>query len=328
MRPPEFWSRRDGTSQALSLALAPFGWVYGASVAFKARNAIPHRAAAKVICVGNLTAGGSGKTPVAIAIARALEARGLRAVILSRGYGGRARGPSFVNREKDTAADVGDEALMAAASVPVIVARDRAAGAALADAQNFGAVVMDDGHQNFSLAKDLSIVVMDAENPFGNGRMIPAGPLREPAAQGLSRADAAVLVGDGMPALPAFDRPVLRAHLKPAAAADLGGRKVVAFAGIGRPEKFFASLAALGALLADTIVFADHHPYSASEIARLKSKARGAVLMTTEKDYVRLTPAEREGISYLPVQAVFDDPAALERLLDRIAAPAIAPRIT
>ncbi len=324
MRPPDFWSARGGASHALSLALAPIGWLHGASVAFKARNARPHRARAKVICIGNLTAGGTGKTPVAIAFARALQARGARPVILSRGYGGRARGPIAVDREKDTAAGVGDEALMAAASVPVIVSRDRAAGAALADAEHFDVIVMDDGHQNFALMKDLSVVVIDSENPFGNGRMIPAGPLREPVAQGLARADAVVLSGDGTPSLP-FIGPILRAHMKPAPNVDIRGKKIVAFAGIGRPEKFFASLAALGAEVTGTMPFPDHHAYSASDIARLKARARDAMLMTTEKDYVRLTPAEREGIACLPVEVVFDDRESFDELLDRITKPAIAP---
>jgi tetraacyldisaccharide 4'-kinase len=214
---------------------------------------------------------------------------------------------------------MGDEALLLAAAAPVIVSRDRAAGAKLADAEQAQVIVMDDGHQNFSVAKDLSLVVVDAKAGFGNGRVLPAGPLRESVAQGLARADAVVLVGDGAPDLGGFAGPKLRARLVPVDVHALAGKPVVAFAGIGRPGKFFETLRGLGAELADARAFADHHVYSAAEIARLKRKAGGALLLTTEKDYVRLTPAEREGISFLPVRAGFDDMAAISALLDRIA---------
>lgn len=321
MRAPRFWTATDLASRLAAAALTPLGWLYGASVAYKARQAKPHRSKAKVVCVGNLTAGGSGKTPIAIEIARTLMRRGQRVVFLSRGYGGRMRGPSFVDPARDSAADCGDEPLLLANTAPVIVARDRIAGAGRADAEGFDWIVMDDGHQNFALAKDLSIVVVDAETGFGNGRVLPAGPLREPVGQGLSRADGVILVGTGSPALPGYDRPVLRAALVPSSQSDLAGKPVVAFAGIGRPDKFFATLRQLGASTAHAQGFGDHHSYTASELARLKAKARdnNAVLITTEKDYVRLLPPEREGIQPLPVRAQFDDAAALTRLLDQAA---------
>jgi tetraacyldisaccharide 4'-kinase len=203
----------------------------------------------------------------------------------------------------------------------VIVARDRRAGAELAEAHGADTIIMDDGHQNFRLVKDLSLVVVDGEIGFGNGHILPAGPLREPVAQGLARADAVIVTGDGNPALGGFARPVLRAHLVQDGA-DIAQRRLVAFAGIGRPEKFFQALEAGGAVLAATKRYADHHAYTSSELARLKSKARGsdALLVTTEKDYVRLTPQEREGIHAVPVRAVFDAPAEIERLLDSLAA--------
>jgi tetraacyldisaccharide 4'-kinase len=175
--------------------------------------------------------------------------------------------------------------------------------------------------------KDLSVVVVDAETGFGNGKILPAGPLRESITQGLARADAVVLVGEGEPALPGWSGPVLRAHLIPSDAAAFKDARVIAFAGIGRPEKFFESLRALGADLVAVERFEDHHAYSAAEIARLKSRARGAEarLVTTEKDFVRLMPAEREDIGVLPIRARFDDAAALGRLLDRVAPVALAP---
>jgi len=321
MRAPEFWNGPDHTARLALAALAPIGWVYGASVAWKRDHARPYRAKAKVICIGNLTAGGSGKTPIAIAFARALKERGVNAFILSRGYGGRMRGPTLVDPARDTFREVGDEPLVLAAAAPVIVARDRKTGAELADASGADAIVMDDGHQNFTLAKDLSIVVVDAGSGFGNGRVLPAGPLRESVEQGFARADAVVLVGRGAPDLKGFAKPVLRAHLVPVDVLGLKGAQVVAFAGIGRPEKFFDTLRALGAELVEARGFADHHAYTAAEIARLKAKARGLRLVTTEKDFVRLTPSERDGINFLPVRAAFDDPPAFGRLLDSVELP-------
>ncbi len=320
MRAPEFWGAQSLPSRLAVLALTPLGWLYGASVSWKAKQAAPFRAKAKVICIGNLTAGGTGKTPVAIAIARALRAAGCNPAFLTRGYGGKARGPCLVDPSQDCAADVGDEPLLLAAAAPVIVSRDRAAGAKLADSQGFDTIVMDDGHQNFALTKDLSLVVVDAVAGFGNGHILPAGPLREPIAQGLSRADAVVLVGDGTPPLADFSGPVLRAQLRPAQQNDLAGQRVIAFAGIGRPEKFFATLRNQGAVLIETLHYADHHTYTAAEIARLNAKARDndALLITTEKDYVRLSPMHREGVTMLPVQARFEHEATLASLLSRI----------
>jgi len=327
MRAPEFWERDDRFSRILTAILTPIGWLYGASVAWRARNGRRFRAHAKVICVGNLTAGGSGKTPIAIAVAQALAAQGLKVMFLSRGYGGRARGPMLVDADMHDAADVGDEPLLLAAAAQVIVARDRHEGAEFADSFAPDVIVMDDGHQNFALEKDLSLVVIDAATGFGNGRMLPAGPLREPVAQGLKRADAVILVGDGTPRLGAWAGPMLRAHLEPRASETLKGRRVVAFAGIAQPAKFLASLAASGAEIVESVPFGDHHTYSAAQIARLKAKARAndAGLVTTEKDFVRLTKNEREGIDVLPIAARFDDPAALAALLDRLGPNAIAP---
>ena len=322
MRAPDFWNQNTFAAQLAGRLLAPLGMLYGASVAWKAKRAAPYRPKAKVVCVGNLTAGGSGKTPIAIAIAQALEARGWRPVFLSRGYGGGVRAPLLIEPATALAAEVGDEPLLLARVAPVIVARDRAAGAKLADEKRFDVIVMDDGHQNFSVTKDLAIVVVDAQTGFGHGRILPAGPLREPVAQGLARADAVVLAGDGNPALSGFSGAVLRARLVSGPAASLAGKPVVAFAGIGRPGKFFQSLRTLGAEIAEAHAYADHHVYTETEISRLKANARDskAVLVTTEKDFVRLSPAQREGIEVLPVHATFDDIAARDKLLDSLGA--------
>jgi tetraacyldisaccharide 4'-kinase len=308
MRAPEFWKRRG----PLALLLAPLGSLYGLSVAKKTREAAPFRCSAKVICVGNLTAGGSGKTPLAIAIAERLSTSGKKVFFLTRGYGGSETGPLLVKQQ--SAAEVGDEALLLARTAPTIVARDRADGARLAVTHGADVIVMDDGHQNFTLAKDLSLVVADGAAGFGNGLMIPAGPLREPVTQGLARADAVVIVGDGVPDLQGFAGPVLRARLQPEKS-DLSGKRVFAFAGIGRPEKFVETLRALGAEVTGTQFFADHHPYTPGEIAGLKSRAGDSLLVTTQKDLVRLSPGISHGITALTVRAVCDNPALLDTLL-------------
>ena len=319
MRAPEFW-KTDGLAAAL---LSPLGKFYGWSVLAREARAKPFRPKARVLCVGNLTAGGSGKTPVAIAISHILATAGRKITFLSRGYGGRLHGPLEIDPAHHSATDVGDEPLLLAAHGTTIVARDRAEGAALADAMGADVILMDDGFQNFQIAKDLALVAIDAATGFGNGCVIPAGPLREPVAQGLARADAIVLIGDGTPPLPPFGGPILRAHIIPTTPQALRGHSVVAFAGIGRPEKFFEMLHALGAQVVAAQSFADHHQFSIGEISGLKQTARaaGALLVTTEKDFARLVAAIRTDIIPVPVHTVFTDAAALKRLLDRIAEP-------
>ncbi|HJW40021.1 MAG TPA: tetraacyldisaccharide 4'-kinase [Rhizomicrobium sp.] len=327
MRPPDFWARTDFVSQLAVGLLTPLGWFYGWTVRYRAGHTTPYRSAAKVMCVGNLTAGGTGKTPIALAIARALIARGAKPVFLTRGYGGQVRGPAFVAAD-DRATHVGDEPLLLAAVAPVIISADRAAGARLAEEHGYDVIIMDDGHQNFSLAKDLSLVVVDAEVGFGNNRVLPAGPLREPVRQGLDRADAVIVSGAGTPALDGFSRPVIRARLVQDDSIVRSGAAVVAFAGIGRPAKFFATLAQRGVRLVEQRPYGDHHIYTQAEIARLKARARAtdAILVTTEKDYVRLTPAEREGIVAVPVQTRFEDETVLDGLLDRLRTRGLPPK--
>jgi tetraacyldisaccharide 4'-kinase len=320
MRTPEFW-KTDGLAAAL---LSPLGILYGWSVMARQARAHPFRPKARVICVGNLTVGGSGKTPLAIAIANILSTAGHKIAFLSRGYGGRSHGPLQVDSaHHHSAADVGDEPLLLAAHGTTIVARDRAKGAALADAARVDVIIMDDGFQNFQIAKDLALVVVDAASGFSNGRLIPAGPLREPVAQGLARADAIVLVGEGTPILPPFGGPILRAHIVPTTPQALRGHSVVAFAGIGRPEKFFEMLRTLGAQVLTAQSFPDHHRFSAADLSDLRRAAQdtGALLVTTEKDFARLAPAFRRDILPVPVHMAFSDGTALHRLLDRIAEP-------
>ena len=328
MRAPAFWSRPPEAPGLAARLLAPLGWLYGLGSRLRMALARPYRAAVPVICIGNLTAGGAGKTPTAIALVEALAARGLDPHALSRGHGGRLRGPHRVDLARDTATEVGDEPLLLAAWAPAWVARDRAAGARAAEAAGAGAIVMDDGFQNPGLAKDLSLIVVDAGQGFGNGRMIPAGPLREPPRRGIARADAVVLIGTEAEAAVTLTRwpglaakPVLRARLEPLATGlPLDGADVVAFAGIGRPQKFFDTLTGLGARLVGAHGFADHEPYGAAILRRLLAEARqaDAMLVTTEKDAVRLPPAFRREVMALPVRLRWDDPEALALLLDRL----------
>ena len=319
MRAPEFWIS-GGLAAGL---LSPLGTFYGWSVAARQVWSRPFRSKARVICIGNLTAGGTGKTPVAIAIFHTLAATGGKIVFLSRGYGGRLHGPVEVDLARHSSTDVGDESLLLAAHGTTIVARDRAKGAQLADELGAAFIIMDDGFQNFQIAKDLAIVVVDASSGFGNGRLIPAGPLREPVTKGLSRADAIVLVGDGTSALPPFGGPILKVHIVAEDAQALRGRNVVAFAGIGRPKKFFDMLCTLGVQVTATRSYPDHHWFSASDLAELKetAKATNALLVTTEKDFARLDHAFRREVVPVPVRAEFADGAALRRLLDRVAEP-------
>jgi tetraacyldisaccharide 4'-kinase len=321
MRAPEFWTSKTRRARALAALLSPLGGFYAARTHRAARRARPFRPQASVICVGNLTAGGAGKTPVALRLGEMLQQRGRTVFFLTRGYGGRLSGPIRVEPSLHGAAEVGDEALLLAACAPTILARDRAEGAVMADRLGAEIVIMDDGFQNFALTKDLSLLVIDGRTGFGNGRVIPAGPLRESVRDGLARADAVIVMGDGKPDLHRFDGPVLHAHIAPAAPESLRGREVMAFAGIGRPEKFFASLEQMGAVVKTTKGYADHHIYRARELQRLRdaAKRRDVLLVTTEKDYARIPAVERQDIVPVPVQVRFAEEAAAEALLDSLA---------
>jgi len=316
MKAPEFWSQPNAP---LGKLLSPLGCAYRLAGALSRSRAKPARVDAKVICVGNLVAGGTGKTPVAVSIAGILKRDDL--AFLSRGYGGRLAGPVHVSPKFHNAADVGDEALLLGLVAPTWVARDRADGALAAINGDAKLIIMDDGHQNPSLVKDVSIVVIDGETGFGNGQLIPAGPLREPVSTGLERADAVVIVGNDRadiagklpPTLPVFT-----GHILPAADRESwAGRRVFAFAGIGRPAKFYETLTALGCDIAATRSFADHHPFTTAEIAQIctEAEALDATPVTTEKDAVRLPAVFRDKIETLPVAFVWDDAAAITDFL-------------
>jgi tetraacyldisaccharide 4'-kinase len=327
MRDPEFWWTEGSAAQLL---LKPAAAIYGAVAASRMKKP-GTRAKVPVICIGNFTLGGAGKTPAAIAVSRILGDMGEQPVFLTRGYGGTQAGPIKVDAKTHRAADVGDEPLLLARHAPVIVAHDRVAGAALAEAEGASVIVMDDGMQNPSLHKDLTIAVVDARRGIGNGSVFPAGPLRAPLKDQLGIIDALLWIGERpqraasvIETARAKHVPALQGQIKLDAAAlkALGRKKVLAFAGIGDPEKFFSALAAaeIEAVIEEN--FPDHHPYSGEDAKRLLARCDERLLIpvTTEKDYVRLTgdgdiaklAARAKAI---PARLEFQDEKALRKLI-------------
>ena len=326
MREPAFWWREVGIAARL---LMPLAAVYGAVAGWRLRQP-GAGAGVPVVCIGNLTVGGAGKTPTALAVARMLAAAGERPTFLTRGYGGALAGPLPVDPTRQRAVDVGDEPLLLARVAPTVVARDRVLGARMAVAAGAGVIVMDDGFQNPSLAKDFSVLVIDARRGIGNGLVIPAGPLRAPLAAQLMRAHALIVVGASAPVADliaqaqALGIPVFVARLAPDGdfIAALGRGRVLAFAGIGHPEKLFATLAEAGIAVAATRGFPDHHRYTAAEAQALCDEAdrEGLVLVTTEKDLARLAGDERVAqlaalAHALPVTLALEDEARFKALL-------------
>lgn len=326
MRDPAFWWRKAGFVASL---LTPVGLIYGA-IAARRMAGKGARAGIPVLCVGNFTLGGAGKTPTVIALARMLADTGEHPFCLTRGYGGTLTGPKLVDSHKDLAAQVGDEALLLAHAAPTVVARDRVAGAAFARAQGAGVLIMDDGLQNASLAKDFTLVVIDARRGIGNRCTFPAGPLRAPLAAQLAHTDALLVVGEGDGADGAVMQararglPVLHGRLvpDPAAVAALKGRHVLAFAGIGYPEKFFATAEAAGIAVTGRRKFSDHYRYTAEDAGELIMDAEhgGLALLTTEKDRARmagepLLEALAKRAHTLPVTMLVEEADELRRLI-------------
>jgi tetraacyldisaccharide 4'-kinase len=326
MREPDFWYRPPSWKSRLLMPLgAIYGWVAAQRLQRQGLDAgIP------VLCVGNYHVGGAGKTPLVLALTRLLREAGETPVVLSRGYGGRLRGPIKVDPERHVAGDVGDEPLMLARSVAVVVARERVAGVALARSQGASVILMDDGFQNPAVAKHAALIVIDGGRGLGNCCVFPAGPLRAPLPPQLARTDALIVVGAGTAAsavaaaVAARGRPVLSAHLKPDAAslAALGGKRVLAFAGIGDPDRFFRTLRASGIDVVRQLGFADHHAFSQSEIEALLAEAKrdALIAVTTEKDLARLRgrggiPGWARDIVPFAVTLEFEDIAPLRKLV-------------
>ena len=326
MREPGFW---HGPSSWKSHLLRPLSALYGAVAAGRLRRK-GLDAGIPVICVGNYHVGGAGKTPTVLALAKMLRELGETPVVLSRGYGGKLRGPVRVDPARHAASDVGDEPLMLSSVLPVVVARKRADGVPLACAQNASVILLDDGFQSPAVVKDASLIVIDGDRGLGNGQVFPAGPLRAPLKPQLARTDALVIVGNGTAAdavaaeIAAQGKPVLRAHLKPdeASVASLRGKRVLAFAGIGDPARFFNTLENSGIEVIARPAFADHHPFSPSEIEGLIAEAKrdALTLVTTEKDLARLRragslPDWAQGIVPFAVTLAFDDAVGLRKFV-------------
>ncbi len=325
MKAPGFWNRPAGFAAAL---LSPLAAIYAKGTARRIANAIPEKLDVPVICVGNINVGGTGKTPTVVALVERLTAQGLKPHVVSRGHGGSLAGPVRVDERNHGADEVGDEPLLLSAFAPVWVSKDRAAGARAAEADGAEVIVLDDGHQNPSVHKDISIVVVDAVRGFGNKRVLPAGPLREPLDVGLARADLLLSIGTpkaqarfgGLNDLPE-GLPHLEGQLSPLQMGmDWQGLRVLAFAGIGMPEKFFATLKSQGAEIVKSEALDDHQPLSDSLMARLSAEAQklGAQLVTTEKDAVRLPASYRTEVLVLPVRLSIEDWSGFDALLSRI----------
>ena len=323
MRQPAFWNKQAGFGSAV-LGPAAALWAWGARR--RIRRGKWRRAGVPVVCVGNLVVGGAGKTPMAAAIAQRLAEAGMAPHIIARGYGGTETGPLRVKHRAHHASRVGDEALVLAAIAPTWVSRDRAAAAGLAVESGAEAVVLDDGHQDPSIARDFSLLAVDAAAGFGNGRVLPAGPMRERVADGLARADLVGLVGSPAERARFIEAwggkigiPIAGAQLKPLPVGiDWSEVRAVAFAGIGRPEKFFATLRGLGAEIAKAIPLSDHQPLSDRLLIRLERQARAhsAQLVTTEKDAARLPARWRSEVLTLPVRLEFDSWAEIDAALE------------
>jgi tetraacyldisaccharide 4'-kinase len=322
MQAPEFWRGRG----AASTALLPAGYLYDAAGRLRRHLVRPVAAGVPVLCIGNLVAGGAGKTPLTLALADDLTRRGIAVQILSRGYGGKLAGPVRVDPALHDFRDTGDEPLLLAQAASCIVAADRVAGAALAVAGGARLLLMDDGLQNPSLVQDLRLIAIDGGYGFGNGRVLPAGPLRENLARGLARVQGAVLIGTdrfGLAERIGRVLPVARATLVPQTdSSPWAGRRVLGFAGIGRPQKFFDTLAGLDAVLVATRSFADHHPYDEAEIASLldAAAAADAIAVTTAKDRLRLPPGLRGRVEVLDVALAWTSDAD-RRIVDQLILP-------
>lgn len=323
MRAPEFWyARKPGImGRTLPWLLSPLAMLYMAAGWLRHLLVTPKRVSVPVICIGNLVVGGSGKTPTTIALANQLRAEGRQVHILTRGYGGRLRGPVAVVSGQHNSLDVGDEALLLADTAPTWVARDRVAGAQAAIGAGADLLILDDGLQNPHLAKDFSVILMDGKRGLGNGWVMPSGPLREPQAVGLRRADAVLLVdAHEVLNMVSFDTalPQFLVTRQPAVKpGELEGQRFYAFCGLGHPQQFFDMLRGLNADLAGTRAFADHHPYRMADCRQLTADAAAssAQLVTTAKDYVRLPDDFRGQVQVVPLEMRFADMAGFMQLL-------------
>jgi tetraacyldisaccharide 4'-kinase len=310
MKSPRFWQNPDAMSGRL---LQPLGWMYRLVTRHRIQQPVRYASCLPVICVGNVTIGGTGKTPVVHALVKILRDHGKQPAILLRGYGGTVKGPLAVDGSTHKVQDVGDEALLHASIATTIVSANRVAGAHFIEKDSWTThIVMDDGLQNPHLEKTISLLVIDGEVGFGNERIFPAGPLRETVEDVTRRVRAAVIIGQdnyNLVTRLGFLFPVFRAELKAKNADMFDGKPVLAFAGIGRPEKFFASLEQVGAHVFEAVSFGDHHPYADAEIEKILQRAeKGRMIsVTTRKDWVRLPKRYQSAVQVLDVELKWHD---------------------
>ena len=318
MRAPHFWTEKKWPSHLL----LPLAFLYDAAQRYRRRRATPARIGVPVICVGNLVAGGAGKTPVAIALGQLLASRQSGIFFLTKGYGGSLHGPVRVDPTHHTVAQVGDEAILLASALPTVMCKNRVQGVCAAAEAGAKLIIMDDGFQNPTVHKDISLLVVNGRYGFGNERILPAGPLRESVAGGMQRADAVVILGEdrsGVAAHIPAGKKILRAHITPMAGErQLEGKRVLAFAGIARPEKFYATLMQMEAEIVGMVGFPDHHAFKRSALEALMHRAKDqeAILVTTAKDAVRIPEDIRRELVVVEIEAVFTDAGdALDTLL-------------
>lgn len=323
---PSFWYRQKAPAEILlKLVLMPLGWAYGWLVQKKFDLYFPVPMAKPVICVGNLVAGGAGKTPVVLSLAELLKEKGYNPHLLTRGYGGKEQGPLQVSPGRDTAYDVGDEALLLVDKAPTWVSTNRPLGAQEAMDSGANIVIMDDGFQNPVIYKDFSFLVIDGIVGLGNKQVMPAGPLRERIKFGLSRADCIVIIGEDKTGAAEYirrvvDVPILFASLVAEETnPDVKGKKVFAFAGIGRPEKFRESLEEAGAIIEGWAAYPDHFPYDDEDLKVIvaAADAQGAMLMTTTKDHVRIPEKLRQKVQKFSVKLVWKNPSEVVPLIEQ-----------
>lgn len=324
MQPPKFWYKPAGLRAKM---LGPLSSIYARSTKKRLDEGQPVSLGIPVICVGNINAGGTGKTPTVIAIVERLKTLGLNPHIVTRGFGGTVIGPMRVSERDDLAEQVGDEPLLLSAFTTTWVSRDRGKGGLAAEQAGADIVILDDGHQNPGLKKNVSIICVDALRGFGNGRVIPSGPLREPVSEGMSRGDILLSIGPSQSQeqfktqwSDEISLPHIQGQLEPMQTGmDWAQERVLAFAGIGNPEKFFQTVRQLGANVVKTEALEDHQALTPAIMQRLLADAAnlGAQLVTTEKDASRLPPDLRHTILTIPVRLELNDWAPLDTLIER-----------